>query len=82
MALLTFNKMFSLKAVQFQVYTTTALSHLMKMGETGSREMTVLAVKKESSLFLKTTYECHFNLCVYLAYVFCLFFYVVLVRWF
>ena len=40
---LTFHKIFSLKAAHFQVDNTTALSYLMKMGGTGSREMTALA---------------------------------------
>ena len=43
LALLTFHKMFSLKAAHFQVDNTTAQSCLIKMGGTGSREMTALA---------------------------------------
>ena len=45
LVLLTFHKMFSLKAVHFKVDNTPTLSHLMKMGGTGSREMTALAKK-------------------------------------
>ena len=37
LALLTFHKMFVLKAAHFQVDNTTVLSHLMKMGATRSR---------------------------------------------
>ena len=37
--------MFCLKAAHFQVDNTATLSYLMKMGETGSREMTALAKK-------------------------------------
>ena len=55
LALLTFHKMLSLKAAHFQVGNTTALSYLMKMGGTGSREMTALAKRIwESALFQKT----------------------------
>ena len=43
LALLTFHKMFSLKAPHFQVDNTTGLLYLMKMGGTESREMTALA---------------------------------------
>ena len=43
LTLLTFQKMFSLKAAHFQVVNTTALSYMMTMGGTGSREMTALA---------------------------------------
>ena len=43
LTLLTFHKMFSLKSAHFQVDKTAVLSYLMKMGGTGSREMTALA---------------------------------------
>ena len=43
LALLIFHKMFSLNAGHFQVDNTTALSYLMKMDGTGSREMRALA---------------------------------------
>ena len=41
--LLTFCKMFSLKAAHIQVDSMTAVSYLLKMDGTGSREMTALA---------------------------------------
>ena len=43
MTLLICYKMFFLKTAHFQVDNTTGLSHLMKMGGTGSREITALA---------------------------------------
>ena len=46
LTLLTFHNMFSLKTAHFQVDNTTALSHLMKMNGTRSREMTALAPRK------------------------------------
>ena len=42
LSLLTFHKMFSMKAAHFQVGNTKALSYLMKMGGTRSRGMTAL----------------------------------------
>ena len=42
LALLTFHKIFSLKAADIQVDNTTPLSYLMKIGWAGSRKMTAL----------------------------------------
>lgn len=43
-ALLTYHKMFSLKAVDLQLDNTSALSNLKRMGGICSRDMTVLAI--------------------------------------
>ena len=52
LALLTFHKMFFLKAAHFQVNNATTLPYLMKMRRTGSREMTALSRKFGNSLYL------------------------------
>ena len=56
LTLLTFHKMLFLKAGHFQVDSTTSLSYLMKMGGTGSREMTALV--RESWEFVLSKTEC------------------------
>ena len=46
LALLTFNKQKSLKAVHFQIDNTTALLYLVKMG--GNRELNVTEIKQRN----------------------------------